>query len=128
MNYKSANTNQIKTDHIARLPIRRHVGCFILFLLLLGLFSIKSQWVLETELGYNNGLFHYISVVDSSTVWVVGAAWTGDNNMIFRRTNNGVWKSVPTYGIIPNQQLSCIAGIDSLTAFVATGYSYNIRL
>ncbi len=122
---ESTNSNQYKavpeyspTESFGR-------GCFILFLLLLGTFSIRSQWFLETRLAGDNGLFHYISVVDSGTVWVVGAAWTGDTNMIFRRTINGIWKSVPTYGIIPNQQLSCIAGIDSLTAFVATGYSYN---
>jgi photosystem II stability/assembly factor-like uncharacterized protein len=96
----------------------------ILILLLLPSLTL-SQWNLENTLGDDNGIFHYISVVDSGTVWVVGEAWTGDTNMIYRRTGNGIWKGVPRYGIVSNQKLSCIAGIDSMTAFVATGYSYN---
>ncbi|MEO8514065.1 MAG: T9SS type A sorting domain-containing protein [Ignavibacteria bacterium] len=95
----------------------------LLFLLLFTL-SLKSQWTFEGRLD-NNGLFNYISVVDSGTVWTVGEAWSGDSSIIYRRSPGGLWKSIPTNSIIHNHELTCIAAIDSLTAFVATGNGNN---
>ncbi len=65
----------------------------LLIFLVLFTFSLKSQWVYEGRLD-NDGLFKYISVVDSGTVWTIGETWTGDSSIIYRRSPGGVWKNL----------------------------------
>ena len=91
-----------------------------------------TQWVLEADLhGFGNSL-EYINVVDTTVSWAVGGFF------IVKRTNNG-WDSLPTYELPPGAYYACIAGLDSLTAWIGSsngmvhrttngGQNWNLQL
>ena len=94
---------------------------FLILLVFCSTLGLSSQWIYEGRL-HEDAIFSNISVVDSGTVWAVGETWSGDSILIFRRSPGGLWKLLPVNGIVHDHSLSCIAAIDSLTAFVGTGY------
>ena len=94
---------------------------FLILLVFCSTLGLSSQWIYEGRL-HEDAIFSNISVVDSGTVWAVGETWSGDSILIFRRSPGGLWKLMPVNGIVHDHSLSCIAAIDSLTAFVGTGY------
>ena len=75
--------------------------------------NASAQWIQTGDLN-DIGLYPFISVVDSNTVWIAG----GDiSAVVYRTTNGGLnWISVPTSGL--QFALSGISAKDASTAFV----------
>ncbi len=88
-------------------------------------FQSYSQWTVDhySENPFNNNYFTYVSVVDSSTVWVVGSTFYARNN-ILKRNASGIWDSVSTNGISDSLFINCIAAKDNLNAWV-TDYTFT---
>jgi len=92
---------------------------FFIGALYLNTLILYSQWEIEYHAAYGETLEH-ISVVDSNIVWVIGRIGiTRDTSIIYERISPNVWTEI--YGEFRyNNRLTCVAGLDSLTAFIGT--------
>ncbi len=101
---------------------------YLFFFLLICTEINFSQWTVDhfSDNPFNNNYFSYISVVDSSTVWVVGSTFYARNN-ILRRNALGNWDSISTNGISDSLLINCIVAKDELNAWVTDGAFFGQR-
>ncbi len=87
--------------------------------ILLLAYQSYSQWTVDhySVNAFNGNYFSYITVADSTTVWVVGSTHFTRNNVL-RRNSFGNWDSIPTNGISNSLFISCIAAKDNLNAWM----------
>lgn len=95
--------------------------CFTVLFLSLFLAEANGQWMIEDSLSMPTMAFEYMNMVDSGVSWVTGyKGLPPDTPCIYRRTHAIGWKSIPVNGLMYWIEYNCIAGRDSLNAWVGT--------
>jgi photosystem II stability/assembly factor-like uncharacterized protein len=79
-----------------------------------------TQWSKDDTIP-SNPYINYVCVCDSNTAWAVGQTFQGVN-VIAKRISVGQWDTVSTNGIYNNQDLTSIAAIDNMNAWVTDSY------
>jgi photosystem II stability/assembly factor-like uncharacterized protein len=96
----------------------------LFFAAIFALLSIRtfsfSQWSKDDTIP-SNPFINYVSVCDSSTAWMVGETFEGEN-VIAKRVSSGHWDTMSTNGIYNNQSLTSIAAINNMNAWVTDCY------
>jgi hypothetical protein len=97
----------------------------ILLFIVLFRCNLSAQWEVDVV---TDGNPYFINVVDTGTIWSIGytSGWWDDVRLFTKSPENG-WLWIDVNNLPVNVQYTCIAGINSTTAFVGdiNGHVYK---